>query len=340
MPHSFKLSRRIARFRAPLLAALFSVLLGCDQTDSLNPAVNADPTGTADPGLIDDGSFIGDDPFLAEEDQPTGAEVLDAQPLASISYAGGIPFGTTNQALSYYGDRYNGALLIIWPGLLLDELKYIKARGGKVVLSMTGSENYFKDANGHFSFSKWKARVDRYKSVNFNSYITDGTLVGHFMIDEPNDPTNWNGTKVSPSTVEEMARYSKSLWPNLPTIARAEPSYFGYNHRYLDAAWSQYLYRRGPVNDYISKSVADARNRGLALAVGLNIIKGGNPNGTAMTGSEIKSWGSALLSSSYPCVFISFQYNSSFLSTSSVKDAMSYLRNKAESRALRSCRGS
>jgi hypothetical protein len=71
--------------------------------------------------------------------------------------------------------------------------------------------------------------------------------------------------------------------------------------------------------------------------VGLNILKGG-PNKAKMTPSQVKSWGSALLSSSYPCAFLSWTYNSTYLNTSGIQDAMSYLRNKAENRSSRSCR--
>ena len=125
--------------------------------------------------------------------------------------------------------------------------------------------------------------MNRFRNVNFRSYIEDGTIVGHYLIDEPNDAANWNGKEVSASMVEEMAKYSKSLWPTMATIVRAEPKHMGDNHRYLDAAWAQYLYRRGNVNEYIKDVVGDAQRKGLALVVGMNVLKGGNPNGARMT---------------------------------------------------------
>jgi hypothetical protein len=135
-----------------------------------------------------------------------------------------------------------------------------------------------------------------------------------------------------------MGRYSKQLWPNMPTIVRTEPAFFNFSPRYIDAAWAQYLSRRGNVSNYIRDQVSDAQHRGLQLVVGMNVIKGGTPNGTQMSASEVKEWGSTLLSSSYPCAFISWQYSSSYLNNSSIEDAMSYLRNKAENRSSRSCR--
>jgi hypothetical protein len=225
------------------------------------------------------------------------------------------------------------------PGLLLEELTTIRSRGGKTALMFAGNERHYKDG-GRFSLAKWKARIDRFKGVNFTAFIEDGTVIGHYMIDEPNDPANWDGQPVPPSVLEEMARYSKQIWPNLPTIVRVEPDYLADNHQYLDAAWAQYLSRKGAADDFIRSNVAAAQKRGLGLIVGLNVLKGGTPNGTRMTASQLESWGSALLSSTYPCAFISWTYDAGYLSTGGVSGAMDALRRQAQSRSVRTCRGS
>ncbi len=310
MTYTFKLSRRIARLRAPVLAALLIALTGCDNAKSFDPGASE----AADQGPTIEG------------------------PLASASFAGGIPFGTFAMPITAFGDRFNGAHSNVAPQLLLEELAAIKARGGKVVLAISGSPRYYV-TDGHFSLTKWKERVNRFKGVNFSSYVNDGTVIGHYLIDEPNDPANWNGQPVTPSVLEEMAKYSKQLWPGMATIVRVEPSYLASNHHYLDAAWAQYLSRRGPADDYIRRNVADAQQRGLGLVVGHNLLKGGTPNGTPMTASEVESWGSALLSSTYPCAFISWQYDESYLSSSSMKSAMDALRRLAQNRSSRTCRG-
>jgi hypothetical protein len=180
--------------------------------------------------------------------------------------------------------------------------------------------------------------VDRFKRINLSGYIKDGTLAGHYMIDEPNDKRNWHGTTVSPRTLDEMARYSKQLWPALATIVRTRPSYFPTKPRYVDAAWATYLHRHGSVRDFLRKNVADAQRRDLALVVGLNVLRGGSPNGTKMTPSEVQSWGSAMLESSYPCGFYSWTWDSRYLSSSGIRSAMKTLRRKAESRSRKSCR--
>jgi hypothetical protein len=316
MTHHFSFCRRVARFRAPVLAVFLLSFLACNGTDSFNP----------------DGSTLGD------QSSTSGTEAVPVthSDMAG-AFAGGIPMGIFALPTSEFGGRYNGAMRNIWPSYLLHELSAIKARGGKVVLMLAGNERYYKDGAGHFSLTKWKQRIDRFRGVNFKSYISDGTIIGHYMIDEPNDPANWNGRPVSPATVEEMARYSKQLWPGMATVVRTEPAYLGGGHRYLDAAWAQYVARKGNPGDYIRRNVADAQRNGLALITGLNVVKGG-PNRRAMTASEVQSWGTALLSSSYPCAFISWRYKSSYLNQSGIKHAMDVLRNKAESRATKSCR--
>jgi hypothetical protein len=308
MTFTFKLSRRIARLRAPVFAACLFTLVSCNGTDSLEPDNSAPATA--------------------------GDQVQPA--FASTGFAGGIPFGTSALPTSEFGDRYNGAMRNIWPEYLVQELAAIRERGGRVVLMFAGKEDNYKDAEGHFSLTKWKQRVDRFRGVNFSAYVQDGTIIGHYLIDEPNDPANWNGEPISPSTVEEMAQYSKQLWPGMTTIVRAEPGYFGDSHPYLDAAWAQYVNRKGDAGDYIRRNVADAQSRGLGLIVGLNLILGG-VNGSAMTASQVEAWGSALLGSSYPCAFISWQYDAGYLASSSVKSAMDALRAQAENRATRSC---
>ena len=297
------------------MATVLALAFGACDADELTNTTSDDLSGPADPAA----------PVVAVE-----------APSFATSFAGGIPFGHFAQPVSAFGSYYNGAKMTISPGDLIKYLAGIKARGGKVVVMFAGNDRHYKDSRG-FNLTKWKARIDRFKGINFSSYIKDGTIIGHFLVDEPNDPNNWYGKAISPSVVDEMARYSKSRWSTMPTIARVEPSYFKSDPRYLDAAWAQYVTRKGAAADYIRRNVADAQRAGLGLVVGLNISKGG-PNRRRLTPSEVKSFGSALLNSSFPCAFLSWQYDS-YLSTTGMKDAMRYLRSKAQSRSSKTCRG-
>ena len=312
MACNFEFAARLVRLRALLFATLVLGLAGCDSTEPLNP----DSSTPIELGVEE-----------AEVTEPS---------LAAVRFAGGIPIGTFGQPLSAFGSYYNGAKMTVSPSGLTKYLASVKARGGKVVLMFAGPDHNYKDRRG-FNFTKWKARIDRFRSVKIAPYISDGTIIGHLLVDEPNDPSNWYGKMISPGMVDEMARYSKSRWSNLATLVRAEPKYFSNRRpRYLDAAWAQYVTRKGTAPDYIRRNVADAQRAGLSLVVGLNITKGG-PNRRRLTANEVKSFGSAMLSSSYPCAFISWEYGSYQLS-GSMRDAMRMLRGKAQSRSSKSCR--
>jgi hypothetical protein len=316
MTKTLEFVRRAARVRALLLVALATVFGACDATDQLTSA--------------------SDDAVDTPEVTGTGVEEVSL----ATSFRGGIPMGHFAMPTSQFGSVYNGAMRNIWPAELISQLSAIRARGGKVVLMFAGNERHYKDGRRHFSLTRWKERVNRFRGTNFSQFIKDGTIIGHYLIDEPNDPQNWGGRPVPGSTVEEMARYSKQLWPSMPTIVRAEPGYLrktGRGYRYLDAAWAQYVVRKGTPSDYIRRNVADAQKAGLALVVGLNVTKGG-PNHRRMSASLIKSAGTALLSSSYPCAFISWLYEGSYLDNRDVRSAMSALRSRAQSRATKSCR--
>lgn len=318
MTHFFKLSRRIARFRAPVLVVAMLVAAACDSADPFTPDSNTLPP-TSEPGT------------------PEGTqELTDLTPSLGTAYAGGIPMGLFHLPTGTYGSRYNGGLQTPSPTYLVRDLGAIKARGGKVALNLAGSQRYYKDAAGHFSFTKWKARIDRFRNVNFASYVKDGTVIGHYLIDEPYDAHNFSGEKVSAATLDAMAKYSKQLWPTMVTIVRAEPYLIPGSYSYLDAAWAQYLLRKGNVNDYIQKNISTAQKMGLALVVGLN-IPGGGTNNRTMTASQVQSFGSALLSSTYPCAFVSWKYGEDALNTSGMKSAMDALRKKAENRSSKSC---
>lgn len=333
MTHSFKLSRRIARVRAPVAVALILALAACDSADPLNPDSNSNPDPVDQGPALTDGGDV--------QIVPTDG------PQLATSFAGGIPIGLGQQPNDAFGSVYNGAVRQIQPDGLLNNLATIKSRGGRVFLALAGNQYYYKNADGTFSLSKWKARVDRFRRVNFSSYVNDGTVIGHYLIDEPYDPANWAGKPIPGSTLEEMAKYSKQIWPNLTTLVRAEPWRIKWSgtYRYLDAGFAQFRNPRGTldINEFIKDNVADAQQMGLQLVVGLNLTDGAPPldgsGGSPMSASQVKSWGGTLLSSSYPCAFISYYYNKDYLSRSGILDAMKYLRSKAQNRSTKSCRG-
>jgi hypothetical protein len=320
MTLNLEFERLLSRLRAPLLGAILIATASCDRPDLTEPIEASEPAAVPEATV-----------------EPAG----DLEPAFATAYQGGIPIGFFRQPNTAFGSIYSGAKQTIAPSALVSTLRQIKARGGKVVLSLADHEKYFKDSRGHFSFTKWKARIDRYRNINFSSFIKDGTITGHFMIDEPQDVKNWNGVAVSGATLEAMAKYSKQLWPGMATIVRAPPAKIRWRgtYRYLDAAWAQVENPRGTldVTAFINSNVSAAKSQGLALVIGLNVSKGGT-GFRRMTASQIRSWGSKALANSYPCAFLSWTYEGSYLATAPVRDAMRYLRSRAQSRGSKSCR--
>ena len=281
------------------------------------------------------------------DDTTTTATV--AAPQMAASFAGGIPIGIARQPNSAFGNVYNGAVRQLTPDGLRSNLSSIKSNGGRIFLMMAGNQYYYKNADGTFSLAKWKARVDRFRKIDFGSYVNDGTVIAHYLIDEPYDPANWAGKPIPGATLEEMAKYSKMIWPNLTTVVRAEPYRIKWSgtYKYLDAAWAQFYNPRGNIDpdQYLRESVADAQRMGLGLVVGLNLLGGAPPligpgrGGSPMSVSQVKSWGSAMLASNYACAFVSWTWDSKYLAKSGMQDAMRYLRSKAQNRPAKSCKG-
>jgi hypothetical protein len=322
MTPKFKLSR----FRAPLLVALALAFIGCDGPERLSPT---DSDNQLDAVSVADLAFAAATPSLANSSRR------------------GIPFGLFDVPNDEYGSTYTGSLLYSYPEYLLKNLEAARKAGAKVIVAFVGKDSYYKDKNG-FNFAKWKLRVDRYRGVNFSSYVADGTILGHYILDEPYDASNWNGNLVSRQMVDEMAKYSKQLWPSMATIVRSNADYLkGYRYRYLDAAWAQYSERMGNASAYIQRSVRDARETGLGLVVGMNVLDGGTSasgiKGTksgkySMSASQLKSFGTALLNDDYPCAFVSWTYSKAYVSRGDIKSALSDLSGKARERTTKSCR--
>jgi len=372
------LSRRWARFRASLIALFAFSFAACDTADQLTnttpeePSVPpaAEPATAADPadltvedtlGATDLSDPTGGQPIYNTEDDPieeddteitfdpaTASATGAAEGLSLLSnYRGGIPLGVTQTPLSLYG-KYTGALSNPSPRVIMSWLQAASRNGTRVMLVFVGNERNFQNADRSFNFTLWKGMVNRYKGLNLAPYIKDGTIIGHRMIDEPHDPANWGGTLVTRPQLEAMAKYSKSIWPSMPTIVRSWPRYLkGYSYRYLDGAWAQYAQRFGSVSSFLSSNVRDAQAAGLSLTVGVNQIAGVTSGGLkgyydgkqAFTASQLKSVGLALLGSSYPCAFLNWKYDSDYMSRTDIKAALAALATKARSKPFKSCRG-
>jgi hypothetical protein len=156
----------------------------------------------------------------------------------------------------------------------------------------------------------------------------------------------------------------------LPTGVRAPPTTLGSTaFSSLDFAWAQW---EGPLHfpskgltaqQFRDREVAAAQRLRLGLVFGLNYLDAGNGtshiNGTyaqdpnlsdniycksggscyryAMSASGVKNVGAVLAAASYGCAMLSWKYNSTFVSRSGMKDALSHVASTARNRSRTSC---
>jgi hypothetical protein len=348
--------------RVWLTAALALLAAGCGDSDQLSPSTEAPPptapAGTDSAGAVPaDSASVPVDSTLLPPDS-TGSDSTGIATVTALA-AGtqpGIVFGSYAMMPSNLTTVHTGTLLggPIDQNNILSVLAGIRAKGGRIVMKMCkGADSYVKNADGTFSLTKWKALVDRFRRVNLGPYISDGTILGHFLIDEPQRPQKWGGKIISQATLEAMAQYSKSIWPNMTTFVRVVPSWLAsapVTYRALDAGWLQFTYNKGDAAKLVASETAAAKNKGLGLIVGLNVLDGGNGsskvvgwggNGWAMSATEIRNYGTALLNQSYACGFFNWAYLDSgptYYNRTDIKSALAYLSQKAKAHARTSCR--
>lgn len=280
---------------------------------------------------------------------------------------GALPFGAFGLEPAQYGGMFTGAQETMSPTSIVKTLTALRTAGMRATISLAGmSKSNYQNADGTFNMDMWKSRVEAYKAVDFSEFVKDGTVLAHTMIDDLNEG-NWGGKAISNAQIDEMARFSKQLWPEMLTAVRSRatklvtPEYGGggvpYDWQYLDTAWDQYSSRMGDAATQVAGEVASAKNQGLGLVVGLNVLTGGNGSSGipgpesyssdwAMSADELLQYGRALIGHAYACAFTMwtarYDYGSSsggyaYFERAEIKAAMQELSSVAASRSAAPC---
>jgi hypothetical protein len=312
--------------------------------DSTIPTDSTTPQDTTIPAPGDSSAAPVDSTTIGEAFVPS---------LDTSSPYPGIVFGSFTGLSTTLSPIHTGAMRGgITPDATPRMLAEAKAKGLRLVIKLSGGhESMVENADGTFSYAKWKALVDRFKTVNLAPYITDGTIIGHYLVDEPNIASRWGGKAIPQATVEAMAKYSKQLWPGMTTFARVAPTWLAsssISYTHLDAGWAQYQASKGDPARWIAAEVAAAKGKRLGLMVGLNALAGGNGSSgiprvksswpPPMSASELRTNGTAMLNQSYACGFFLWTNYPSYYGRSDIKAAMTELAVKARSHVKTSCR--
>jgi hypothetical protein len=283
-------------------------------------------------------------------DTSTVTIVLPA-PAPAPAPGAGVPFGIFNVYPSGLLNPMNLSVFSGNPAYLMDHLAQARRNGTRVIVNFAGgkySNNYGPD--GTFSYGVWKLRVDQFRSLDLAPYIADGTIVANYLIDEPHNSASWGGQSVPYETLEQMAKYSKSIWPNLKTIIRTRVSWLDnapFTWVYLDAGWAQYSTYKGEIYAYRDAEVAAAKASGLGLLFGLNTTNGGEVvsgcyAGTrtgqcAMTAAEVKKYGTILASVPSACGLTLWQHDAAYLTRSDIRAALEDVAGVAKVHVAKAC---
>jgi len=204
-------------------------------------------------------------------------------------------------------------------------LPMVQAAGMKITLRLSGGHSAYT-TSGNFDLAKWKAAIAGWSGTGIQTYIDNGTIVGHMLLD---DIDTFSGTDPTAADLEEMARYSEEeIFPGLMTFVRQKcsnmptPTANSGQYIYVDNCVNQYTnypgYSDGPIATYVTQQTAAATALGLGMINGLNIADGGDgssaqPGATtnhyAMSASEITTYGEALLAVPTIDLFLMWEYD-------------------------------
>jgi hypothetical protein len=263
-----------------------------------------------------------------------------------------MAFGAFDLLPEQLAPPFSSSVLSESPDYVLRHLAEARESGAKLIVNFAGgSFRHVQAADGTFSYALWKERVDRFLPLQkqIGEYVGDGTLLAFMLIDEPHAASSWGGEIIPHAMLEQMARYSKSLWPDLTTTVRSHASWLkGAKFRWvsLDAAWAQYSARRGDVSAYVAENVAAAREARLGLIVGMNVLDGGDGSsrqpGTYrgaynMSPAEISAYGRVLAAHPYACSFQIWKYDPAYVGRPDIAAALADVARVAGSQAHSSC---
>jgi hypothetical protein len=310
----------------------------------------------------------------APSDAPTAAATLDSAAIsdslhpafASAGYSG-LPFGPFGLWKSatdvYWGPApFTGSHNYTDASNIVTQINSARNKRQRLVLAMTGGYTNRYLSNGRFDFTKWKNKMNTFKTTAIKNAVaagvSDGTIIGNTVMDEP-ETRQWGGVMTKP-LLDQMASYVKSMFPTLPVGVNHGPTgYYQWrtteHYRVMDYVLNQYAHwvTSGNVGAWRDKVLAQASKDGVTPAFSLNILNGGaqdrqgsyDCSGTGgkgtyfpncrMTPEQVSSWGRTLGVAG--CVLTMWRYDGAFLSKSANVSAMRDVASMMASRSRRSC---
>ncbi len=231
----------------------------------------------------------------------------------------------------------------------------------RLILAMTGGSSSDFKTNGKFDITKWKNRMNTFKTSTIKNAVAagvaDGTIIANTMIDEPETP-KWGGN-VTKALIDQMAVYVKGIFPTLPTgINQGAPGYLwrsSERFKVLDYVLYQYQWSNngGNIGAWRQAVLDRAKLDGITPAFSLNLLNGGVPDNSGtwdcpgtgkgtiahrcrMSADQVKTWGVAVGASG--CFMTMWRYDDAFMAKSANVDAFRGVASYLADKTRRSCR--
>jgi hypothetical protein len=295
-------------------------------------------------------------------DTTSTIDTLDAT-LASVTYSG-LPYGPTSLWNGVNSFEMGPAPFTLSQentsaGSVITLINNARNKRQRLVLAMTGgSANDYK-TSGKFDVSKWKRKMNTFKTTAIRNAVaagvSDGTILGNMMMDEPETP-KWGGN-ISKALLDDMAVYVKSIFPTLPAGVNVGPPGYRWraSERFHKVDFVRYQYNwwitSGNSSAWRSAVLDQAHKDGVAAAFSLNVLDGGTkrsgswscaygrgtyyPN-CRMSPDQVREWGRALGPSG--CYMMMWRYDDAFMSKSANRDAFHDIASLLATKSRRSCR--
>jgi len=326
----------------------------CNDSPSDPSGTAANPTGTAAP----------------ENPAPMDSAAVDSAAVDSaasgVTYTG-LPYGVFGLWASPTTFEWGPAPFTLshdntFANSILTRLSTARLNKQRMVLAMTGGPASDYKTGNKFDLSKWKNRMNTFKTPTIQSAVAagvaDGTIIGNTLMNEPETP-QWGGVMTKP-LLDQMAAYVKSIFPTLPVGvnygARGYTWRPGEVYQKVDYALNQYAWQNNGGNIAAWRDAVLGRMKidGVKAAFSLNLLDGGVPDndgtwdctGTGgkgtrygkcrMTPDQVKNYGQTAGPSG--CFMLGWEYDDAFMSKSANVDAFKSVASLLATLTPKSCR--
>jgi concanavalin A-like lectin/glucanase superfamily protein len=246
------------------------------------------------------------------------ADLSNETPGSTFRFPVGMTKGTDESSLgmSYTPDGHmtTGSVAGVY-----SRLQAAKAAGARITLRVTGGNGQFAESATPRTFvlTKWKNafrdNVGAMPRDTLTKYLADGTLIGHYAIDEPF--TDFDN--MTPAFLEQMCQYQKEsfpAWSAVPCMVRSlntrlNEESSGVPYQWVDAGWATIAnHTIAPYGDdvqaFYQANLEQGSQVGLGTMYSFNLLNGGDlisgcarpsdPAKCAMTAAEVRTMADAI----------------------------------------------